>query len=53
MEALLLAWFLGVARDDLDLLSGELCASITLELDILHKEGPDIVTEAVRLQMAL
>jgi len=44
---------LRVAADNLDLLRRELGTSISLELDILHKERPNVVAEPVGLEMAL
>ena len=52
-NSLNLAGLLGIAADDLDFFCMKLLATITLEPDILDKEGPDIVTESVGFQVAL
>ena len=44
---------LRIARHNLDLVGKELGRSVSLELDILDQERPDIVAESVRLEMTL
>jgi hypothetical protein len=44
---------LGVAGDDLNFVRKELIRSICLEFDVLDEECPDIVAEAVGLEVSL
>jgi len=44
---------LRIAADNLDFVRSKFGARISLELDILHKKGPDVVAEAVGLEMSL
>ena len=50
---LLLARLLGVAAHDLDLLGLDGLVVVQLEVDVLDQERPHIVTEAVRVEVAL
>jgi hypothetical protein len=53
LEALLLFALLVVATNDLDLISMNHGLVIKLEIDVFDNKGPDVVTEAVRVKMAL
>ena len=50
---LLLFCFLIIATDDLDFVSMDGALIVELEVDILNDEGPDVVAEAVGVEMAL
>ena len=44
---------LALASDDLDSLGLDIVRVIQLELDVLDNEGPDLVAEAVGIEMSL
>ena len=48
-----LCLLLALAGDDLDSLSLDIVRVIQLELDVLDNEGPDLVAEAVGVEMSL
>lgn len=50
---LLLAWLLGIAGHDLDLVRCEFVGAFCLEFDVLDEESPHIVTESVCFQVSL
>lgn len=53
LRPLYLARLLRIATDNLDLIGLELLTAITLESHVLDEECPDIIAEAVGLQMTL
>lgn len=52
-RSLLLAWPLGVAADNLDLIRLDRTRIVQLEVDVLDQESPNFVAETVGIQMAL
>ena len=48
-----LARALRVAADNLDAVGVDLVRVVELEVDVLDDEGPDVVAEAVRVEVAL
>ena len=52
-DILLLTRLLCIAAHDLDLIRHDIILIVQLEVDILDKERPDFVAEAVGIEMAL
>lgn len=52
-SALSLAWTFGVAADNLDSVGVYLVRVVQLEIDILDNESPDVVAEAVSIEVSL
>jgi hypothetical protein len=49
-----LAWLLGIAADNLDLVRRDgLASTVHLECHVLDQEGPNFIAESIRIQAPL